>query len=204
MDALFEVFSGVFETVEMGKPVENKFKIGDIAPTEKVTTIEDQEILLKGGNGIIHFQLRRFSGCPICNVHLKSIASHYSEIQACGVKEVIVLHSSADIIKENQGSVEWAKELTFIADPTKALYKSFGATQSGIMSLLSAATLKAVFNGKAITKLFKREGAEAGKNQNPMEALIDTATGEIIDIHYGKSFYDQWSVEELMTKIKKG
>ena len=187
----------------MGKHSENLFKIGDIVPVDKLTTINDKEILLKGGEGLIHFQLRRFSGCPLCNVHMKLIASHITEIQACNVKEVIVLHSAADIIKENQGRLDWAKELTFIADPSKHLYKSFGATESGFKSVMNAATLKAAFEGVSITKLFKREGAEGGKHQNPMEAIIDTSTGKIIDIHYGTSFYDQWSVEELLSKIKK-
>ncbi len=36
-----------------------------------------------------HLQFRRFAGCPICNLHLRSVVQRKSEIQNAGIREVI-------------------------------------------------------------------------------------------------------------------
>ncbi|MEE3918755.1 hypothetical protein V2I01_10735 [Micromonospora sp. BRA006-A] len=42
---------------------------------------------------LIHLQFRRFAGCPVCNLHLRSIVRRHAEIEAAGVREVVLFHS---------------------------------------------------------------------------------------------------------------
>jgi hypothetical protein len=49
---------------------------------------------------LIHLQFRRFAGCPVCNLHLRSIVRRYAEIMSHGIREVVVFHSSrAELLK---------------------------------------------------------------------------------------------------------
>ena len=45
---------------------------------------------------LVHLQLRRFAGCPICNLHLRSFARRHDELVRAGTVEVAVFHSSAE------------------------------------------------------------------------------------------------------------
>jgi hypothetical protein len=121
-----------------------------------------------------------------------------------GVKEVVVFHSSKEIIAENQGSVEWTKGFVFIADPKRELYKIVGAELSGwkYVFRLNFATIRAAMKG--LGDLFKRKhwGAEEGVTQRPVDILIDASTGTIIDLKYGINPGDLWSVADLIIKYK--
>eukprot|EP00834_Sanchytrium_tribonematis_P006548 NODE_492_length_6837_cov_0.395963.p5 type:complete len:183 gc:universal NODE_492_length_6837_cov_0.395963:6680-6132(-) len=178
-----------------------KFHVGDQFPKNELKTVKNDEIDLFKSNEIIHLVLRRFSGCPICNVYLKLLSSRIPDIKNAGIRSLFVFHSTADVILENQGTAEWASELEFIADPDKLLYKELGAFTASKTAFLHPKILKVVKEGLSLVKSYKRNGDEAGKNQLPMEIMIKN--GKIIAIHYGLDPYDQWSVDQILENGKQ-
>src|SRR2546427_6181980 len=103
-----------------------KFKPGDIVPATTLESVTGESINLPDPDRLVHLQFRRFVDCPICNTHIAELHRRAREIDAAGVKEVIVFHSSARSIRAYQ------KDLPFelIGDPQKALYKEFGVEAS--------------------------------------------------------------------------
>src|SRR5207245_10263006 len=99
-----------------------KFKPGDIVPATTLESVTGEAIKLPDPNRLVHLQLRRFVDCPICNTHLAELRGRAREIEAAGIKEVIVFHSSAKSIRSYQ------KEFPFVlvGDPKKALYEELG------------------------------------------------------------------------------
>src|SRR5437764_11956083 len=106
--------------------MEMKFKPGDIVPATTLESVSGEPIKLPDSNRLVHLQLRRFVDCPICNTHLALFRGRAREIEAAGIKEVIVFHSSPKSIRSYQ------KDLPFVlvGDPRKALYKEFGVKAS--------------------------------------------------------------------------
>jgi hypothetical protein len=69
----------------------------------KLFDIHDKPVRIPDPERLVHLQFRRFAGCPICNLHMRSISRRHDEIVAAGVREVVVFHSSADAMREFQG-----------------------------------------------------------------------------------------------------
>jgi peroxiredoxin len=142
-----------------------------------------------------HLQFRRFAGCPICNLHLRSIAKNHERLQLAGIREVAVFHSQAETMKPYQG------ELPFdvVADPEKELYRAFGV-ESSLKSVANPKAWSSMLVGmaSAITKNpMKGEGGHTGL---PADFLVDNA-GKIVACKYGEHADDQWSVEEILNQI---
>src|SRR6185437_13758383 len=85
----------------------------------EVVTLPDPKLL-------IHLQFRRFAGCPVCDLHLRSVAKRHNEIVSAGIREVAVFHTAADDLRP------FTVELPFavVADPDKTLYAAFGVEAS--------------------------------------------------------------------------
>ena len=109
-----------------------KFKAGDTFPAKTLESAIGEPIRLPDPNRLVHLQFRRFVDCPICNIHIAELRRRAGEIEAAGVKEVIVFHSSAESIRSYQKDVPFL----IVGDPTKTLYKEFGVeTSLGFLSL---------------------------------------------------------------------
>jgi hypothetical protein len=69
-------------------------RLGDgfAVPTRELTSISGETVSIPDGAVLVHLQLRRFAGCPICNLHLRSLAERYEEISAAGIREIVVFH----------------------------------------------------------------------------------------------------------------
>jgi peroxiredoxin len=76
------------------KTQSHRVEVGDQFPRLELTTITDESISLPDGSGVTHLQFRRFAGCPICNLHLRSIANRLGDLEAHGIREVVVFHST--------------------------------------------------------------------------------------------------------------
>jgi peroxiredoxin len=122
-----------------------KFKPGDIFPAKTLESATGEPIKLPDPNRLVHLQFRRFVDCPICNTHIAELRRRAVEIEAAGVKEVIVFHSSAESIRSYQKDVPFV----IVDDPTKALYKEFGVeTSLGFMSLKAlGAAMRGIAHG---------------------------------------------------------
>jgi hypothetical protein len=52
----------------------DRMVVGDLLPTRELTTIRDSRITVPTPDALTHLQLRRYAGCPICNLHLRVAA----------------------------------------------------------------------------------------------------------------------------------
>jgi hypothetical protein len=64
-----------------------------------------------------------------------------AEVKAVGITPVFVFHSSNEMIRKNQAEFPWSRNLTYVGDPDKKLYKGTG-TETSAMILLKSFTAK--------------------------------------------------------------
>jgi hypothetical protein len=151
---------------------------------------------------LIHLQFRRFAGCPVCNLHLRSVVRRHAEIEAAGIREVVVFHSPAEELREHTDGLPFA----VVADPGKRLYAEFGV-ESAPRALLDPRVwgpiARAVLRS-AWAILRGRERGPAGRPHGgrlglPADFLIGT-DGRVLAAKYGAHAYDQWPVDELLLR----
>jgi len=170
-----------------------KFKPGDTVPATTLVSVTGESIKFPDPNRVVHLQLRRFVDCPICNTHIAEMRGRAREIEAAGIKEVIVFHSSAKSIRSYQKDVPFV----LVGDPKKALYKEFGVEAS--LGFLSRKALGAAMRGVAHGHFGLR--LAGGPMGLPGDFLI-APSGQIKAAKYGTHAYDQWSVDELIALAK--
>jgi hypothetical protein len=175
-----------------------------VAPTvvspHSVTTIWDRQAQFPDAAGLVHLQLRRFAGCPVCNLHLRTFVRRHDEIQRVGVREIVVFHSSKDELRVH------AKGLPFavVADPDKVLYRELGVESSPLAVLDPRAwgailrgisrSLLAIVRGEERSPALRPHGGGLGL---PADFLI-ASDGRVVASKYGGHADDQWSVDELL------
>lgn len=74
----------------------------------ELVTIQGEPVQIPDPERLVHLQFRRYAGCPICNVHLRSITQRHEGILAAGIREVVVFHSSAETMLEFQSELPFA------------------------------------------------------------------------------------------------
>ncbi|MEV4345568.1 peroxiredoxin-like family protein [Actinoplanes sp. NPDC049596] len=162
-----------------------------IAVDGAAVTVPDPERL-------IHLQFRRFAGCPICNLHLRSIVQRHAEIEAAGIREVVVFHSPAEELRE------YDLPFAVIPDPEKRLYAEYGV-QASPRSLLHPRAWGPVIRAVARSSVMigrRREAGPAGRQRQgrlglPADFLIAPG-GRTVASKFGHHAYDQWSVDEVL------
>jgi peroxiredoxin len=167
-----------------------KYRIGEKVEPLVLEAVSGGEVTIPASTGYIHLQFRRFAGCPICNLHMRSIARRIAEIESAGIREVVVFHSSADAIRHSLAHLPFAT----VADPSRRLYKQFGVEESPRAKRHPRAWRAALLGAFATKPTLKAEG---GTRQLPADLLID-ADGRIVALKYGDHADDQWSVDELL------
>src|SRR5450755_2411645 len=160
----------------------------------ELLTIHGRPVQIPDPELLVHLQFRRYAGCPVCNLHLRSIARRHDDLVAAGILEVAVFHSSAATMLDFQGQLPFA----VIADPAKKLYAEFGV---GTMSPLAALNPRAwLAAGRALTRAPSLRGA-AGQGEEhrglPADFLI-SPDGRILAAKHGKYVDDHWSADELL------
>ncbi|WP_030769433.1 peroxiredoxin-like family protein [Streptomyces sp. NRRL F-2664] len=150
---------------------------------------------------LVHLQFRRFAGCPVCHLHLRSVVRRHDEIEAAGIREVVVFHSAADELREHVAGLPFE----VVADPDKRLYAEFGV-ESSCRALLSPRAwwpvLRAVALG-TVELLRGRQKAPARTQENgrlglPADFLV-APDGTVLARSYGEHVDDQWPVETLLS-----
>jgi hypothetical protein len=139
----------------------------------------------------VHLQFRRFAGCPVCNLHLRSFAANHTRIEAAGIQTIALFHSSAELMRPYQGDLPFVT----VPDPTRIWYRRFGVE----CSALSVMHPQAMWSGLRGLVSAPSNPFAGGSDQTglPADFLIDPQ-GTIVDLHYGKHADDQWSVDELL------
>jgi hypothetical protein len=179
-----------------------RVNVEDVLYHRELVTIQGDPVQIPEPQRLMHLQVRRYAGCPVCNLHLRSIARRHEEILAAGIHEVVVFHSSAETMLEFQGELPFAA----IADPQKKLYAEFGVEKmSSLAALIAALTPR---SWRAASRALRRapslRGA-AGKGEEhlglPADFLIGPS-GRVLAAKYGEYVDDQWSVDELLDLAK--
>lgn len=152
------------------------------------------------GDGLVHLQFRRFAGCPICNLHLRSIVVRHGELAEIGVREVVFFHSPASEL------ADYAAGLPFplIADPDLRVYREFGV-ERGARALADPRAWPTIIRGVArslVAVLRRREALPASRQANgrlglPADFLL-APDGTILAAKYGDHAADQWSVDDVL------
>ncbi len=173
---------------------------GDTITPRVLTTIRSEAVPVPDPRRLVHLQFRRYAGCPICNVHLRSTARRHDDIRAAGIREVAVFHSPAEDMLPHQVDLPFA----VVADPRRLLYAEFGVEASrravthprAWTTPLNPSVYPVVLRGL-------RNGGSPGPRHGetvlglPADFLIGPS-GRVLALRYGRHADDQWSVVELI------
>ncbi|WP_216214641.1 peroxiredoxin-like family protein [Amycolatopsis aidingensis] len=175
-------------------------RVGTVVARRELTSVSGAPVPVPAPGYLVHLQFRRFAGCPVCSLHLRSVVQRYAEIEAAGVREVVVFHSPADELRAHVADLPFA----VVADPDKRLYREFGV-ESAPRSLLNPTAWPAIAaavlrSGWAILRGRERAPAavpHGGRFGLPADFLI-ADDGSVLAHKYGAHVYDQWPVDELL------
>lgn len=170
-----------------------------VAPHQLVG-ISGEPVSVPDPGQLVHLELRRFAGCPICNVHLRSVIVRQDELAAAGIKEVVVFHSTEEELRKYQ------TELPFpvIADPEKKLYAEFGVEKSA-RAVLNPGAWPAIVRGLGHcigAVIRRREKGPPLMHENGLLGLpgdfLIASDGTVVASKYGAHAYDQWTLDEVL------
>lgn len=175
------------------------FRPGDTVHPRELTTLHGSTVRMPTAYGLTHLQFRRFAGCPICNVHLRTVARRHEELTDAGVTEVAVFYSQAETMQPHQGNLPFA----VVADPDRVLYDEFGVGSSVRANLHpSAWTAPLRPSTWSVVTAGLRAGATPGLHGDSMNGLpadfLLAPDGTVLEARYGRHANDQWSVEEVL------
>ncbi len=165
--------------------------VGDIVEHRVVETIQSSHIDIPHAAQLTHLQFRRFTGCPMCSLHIHSFVQRGDELLANSVQEVAVFHSSKKAILVHHAAVPFA----LIADPAKSLYAAFGV-EASILSVLHPRSWLPAMQG-----LLRHGMSLPERGESPLGLPADFLIGKdgrVLACKYGNHAYDQWSVDELL------
>jgi peroxiredoxin len=178
----------------------NKLKPGDVVPPRVLIGVSGAAVAMPDPVRLVHLQFRRFAGCPICNLHLRSFAQRLAEVDAAGVREVVVFHSTDAEMRRYEDHLPFAA----IGDAEKKLYREFGV-EAGPGSLLHPRALLAILRSivpVTVETIARRRqvanlSPHGGRLGLPADFLIAT-DGRVLAAKYGTHADDQWSVNEVI------
>ncbi len=182
------------------QPGASRLVPGAVLAERRLLTTTGEHVRVPEPGGLVHLQFRRFAGCPVCNLHLRSLARRHEELRAAGVREVVVFHSAAAELRPHVAELPFA----VVADPDKRLYAAFGV-ESAPRALLDprawptlaravARSLVAVLRGRERAPAANPRGGRLGL---PAEFLV-SREGRVVACKYGRHADDQWTVDELL------
>ena len=167
---------------------------GDILSSRELTTIHGQPVRIPDAEHVVHLQFRRYAGCPVCNLHMRSIAQRHADLVAAGIREVVVFHSRAETMLGFQGQLPFAA----VADPGKKLYAEFGVGTMSPLTALNPRSWRAA--ARALTRAPSLRGATGRGEEHlglPADFLIGP-DGRVLAAKYGRVADDHWPVDEVL------
>jgi len=164
-----------------------------------LTSVVGERLAIPDQERLVHLQLRRFAGCPVCNLHLRSLARRKAALDIAGIREIVVFHSRPEDLRKFVEDVPFA----LVADPDKRLYEAFGA-EAGVRAMLDPRSWPTIARAllRATLGLFRGHPVPpihppGGRYGLPAEFLIDH-DGRILACKYGQHVDDHWSADELI------
>ncbi|HUO90177.1 MAG TPA: peroxiredoxin-like family protein [Rhizomicrobium sp.] len=177
-----------------------RFAAGDRITGHSLLDAFGKLVAVPDASRVTHLQFRRFAGCPVCNLHLRSFARRIGEIEDAGLQEVAVFHSTAREMRRYEADLPFA----VIGDAEKKLYREFGV-EAASRALTDPRVYGAILKAVAVTtvetiarrKLLANANPHGGRFGLPGDFLI-APSGRIIACKYGEHADDQWSVDEVL------
>ncbi len=167
--------------------------VGDRVGPLSVETLAHGHLPIPGPT-LLLLQFRRFAGCPICNLHLRSFAQRIDEVRAHDVEPVAIFHSSAEDMAPYQGALPFPA----IPDPERSLYRRFGVEKRSLAAVLHP---KAMWAGMVGT--FRTRSNPLGKGEHlglPADFLLDQE-GTVLHAQYGTHASDHLEVDALLSLL---
>jgi len=178
-----------------------KLRPGAVVEPRVFTTVEGVEAAVPDPQLLTHLQFRRFAGCPVCNLHLRSVARREQEITAAGVREVVLFHAPAQQLRPYVADLPFA----VVGDPEKRTYREFGVEAAPralldprawpTIMLAVAVSLGEVLRGRK--PMPQSRSPHGGRVGLPADFLI-APDGTVLAAKYGAHAGDQWSVDEVL------
>lgn len=174
---------------------------GAVVEPRVFTTVEGVEAAVPDPQLLTHLQFRRFAGCPVCNLHLRSVVRREREITAAGVREVVFFHAPDQDLRPYVADLPFA----VIGDPEKLIYREFGV-EAAPRALLDPRVWPTITRSVAVALgevLRGRKPMPPSRNPHggrvglPADFLI-APNGTVLAAKYGAHAGDQWSVDELL------
>lgn len=176
----------------------------DVVDSRRLPVVVGEPVAVPDPDLLVHLQFRRFAGCPVCNLHLRSIVRRHAEITSAGVREVVVFHSSAAELREHVAGLPFA----VVPDPRKRLYREFGV-ESARRALLSPRAWLPILRAVTRSSWALVRGRERPPSLNPAGGrfglpadFLIAPDGSVLASKHGEHAYDQWSVDELLGLVK--
>lgn len=181
-------------------PVSGSVRPGDRFAPRSLTTVTGEAVSLPAPDRLVHVQFRRFAGCPVCSLHLRTFVARHGEVEAAGVREVVVSHSTdADLRR-----YEPDRPFAVIGDPMKALHRAFGVESAPrsvldprvwptIVRAVARSLWRTVVHRAPVPPVFPG----GGRCGLPAGLLVDP-TGAVVAAPDGVHADDQWSVDEVL------
>jgi peroxiredoxin len=184
----------VSNTVEIvPSTARSRLRVGQTFAPRELPTLGGASVSIPDARRLVHLQLRRYAGCPICSLHLRSFSRRQDDLEQAGVREVVVFHSSAQELRKVHADLPF----DVVPDPTRMLYRALGATTSpralldprGLFAAARATVARASSNPTA--------GMWDGSFGLPADFLV-APDGIVHALKYGVHADDQWSVDEVL------
>jgi peroxiredoxin len=173
-----------------------RLRAGETFIPRELLTLAGGTVRIPDPGKLVHLQMRRYAGCPICSLHLRSFVRRKDDLARAGVREVVVFHSSADELRKVHA------ELPFdvVPDPSRQLYTAFGCTTSPLALLHPRGLVAALRAALARASAAPSAGVSDGPFGLPADFLV-AQHGKLIAAKYGVHADDQWSIDELLSLV---
>jgi len=182
-------------------------KVGpfDVVGRREFSAVDGALVAVPDGRSLTHLQFRRFAGCPVCNLHLRSMVRRRAEIEAAGVREVVFFHAPADELRRYVADVPFA----LVGDPEKVTYREFGVEEAP-RALLDPRVWPTIVRSVVVSLVGVLRGGKpmppsrtphGGRIGLPADFLI-APDGTVLAAKYGAHAGDQWSVDELLGLVR--
>jgi AhpC/TSA family len=173
---------------------------GSVVAARELIGVSGEAVPIPDPDRLVHLQLRRFAGCPICNLHLQSIVRRHDEIAKAGIREVVIFHSTDQELRRYVDDLPFA----VAGDPAKALYAEFdvGSSPRAVLDPRALAPVLAPMVRLNIGRARARKPVanmhpSGGHLGLPADFLIGS-DGRVLACTRGTRANDQWSVDELL------
>ncbi|WP_437970971.1 peroxiredoxin-like family protein [Sorangium sp. So ce260] len=168
----------------------HRLRAGDSLAPFTLDTLCHGPLRIPSG-GLLHLQFRRFAGCPVCNLHLRSFARGRDQLAAAAVQTVAFFHSSAETMRPYHADLPFP----VVPDPERRWYRQFGVERSALAGAHPKVVWSAI-RGMVGTRSSPFSGEE-GNDGLPADFLV-SPDGALLGVHYGAHAADHWELAQVI------